>query len=195
MRKKEIKICNDVANWWYHYYSNSENGEAKILTPSCLRLSRRKITPDFENYIYEYGICHPQIGQSVTPGKSIVLLKTVAIHLDPQGKVVKMPYIVGYFRVSKIDRQKELIYMDPSDSLLLLGDPIKLDQTLAKKLFLDKREGYWNCSDLFVRRVGSTLRNRLARPHEVEIILDELYSRFEKGALNYLGNRYKQLLG
>jgi hypothetical protein len=192
--KKAVRIYNDVANWWYHYYSDSENAEAKALAPTCLKLSRRKLTPDFGDFVYEYGICHPQIGQSVTSGKSIVLLKTTAIHVDPQiNETVKMPFVVGYFRVSKINEQEELIYMDPSESLLLLGDPIKLDQGLAKALFSDKHEGYWDDPKLFVRRIGSTLRNRMARPYEVEIIVRELCSRFEKGALNYFGNNYKQL--
>lgn len=183
-----------MVNWWYHYYSDSENAEVKALAPSCLKLSRRKLTPDFGDFVYEYGICHPQIGQSVTPGKSIVLLKTTAIHVDPQiNEIVKMPFVVGYFRVSKINEQEELIYMDPSESLLLLGDPIKLDQGLAKVLFSDKHERYWDDPKLFVRRIGSTLRNRIARPYEVEIIVREICSRFEKGALNYLGNNYKQL--
>lgn len=190
--KKDVKIYSDVSNWWYHYYSDSENEQMKRFTAGCLKLSRNKFTPDFENYVYEYGICHPQIGQSITPGKSIVLLKTIATHLDQNGEeVVKMPYVVGYFRVLKADKNEELIYMDPSDSLLLLGDPIKLDRILAKTLFSEKPEGYWDCADSFVRRVGSTLRNRMARPHEVEIIVKELCLRFEKGALNYLGNNYK----
>lgn len=191
--KKEIKIYSDVTNWWYHYYSDSENERMKPLTACCLKLSRKKYTPNFENYVYEYGICHPQIGQSITPGKSIVLLKTSATHLDRRGKeIVKMPYVVGYFRVLRVDKKEELIWMDPSDSLLLLGDPIELDSHLAKKLFSNKPEGYWDNPDSFVRRVGSTLRNRMARPHEVEIIVKELQLRFEKGAVNYLGNNYKQ---
>ena len=100
-----------------------------------------------------------------------------------------MPYIVGYFRVEKIDKKREIICMDPCDSLLLLNNPIELDSNLAKKLFPKKTSGYWDCPELFVRRVGSTLRNKKATTHELKIVLAELISRSEHGAFNFLGKR------
>lgn len=193
IKKKIPVIYSDVANWWYHYYSRGEDEKISRLCPNQFALSERKRTPDFENLIYDYGICHPQIGATVTAKKSIVLMKTTIGCSKPrQGSIIKSPYIVGYFRVGKIDRKREIIHMDPSDSLLLLGNPIKLDSNLARRLFPEKRAGYWNSSESFVRHVGSTLRNRKARPYEIRMILEELFFRSEKGALDFLGKRYKQ---
>jgi len=193
IEKKMPIVYPDVANWWYHYYSKGENQKKCRLCPEHFALSDRKCTPDFANLVYDYGICHPQIGATVTAGKSIVLMKTtVGCSSSDQENIVKSPYIVGYFRVGKMDTKRELIFMDPCDSLLLLDDPIKLDSNLAKKLFREKEKDYWDCPKLFVRRLGSTLRNKKASPHEIKIVLAELLSRHQKGAPNFLGKRYKQ---
>ena len=188
-------VYPDVANWWYHYYSQGENRQIGKLDPTHFALSNDKCTPDFANYVYDYGICHPQIGVDVTDKKSIVLMKTTVGCSNPkEGNICKSPYIVGYFRVDKADRKHEIVHIDPSDSLLLLGDPVKLDCALAERLFLGKQKGYWANSDLFVRRLGSTLRNRRARAHEVATVLQELSLRKEGGALNYFGGLYNKLL-
>lgn len=181
-------IHHDVSNWWYHYYSRGENQKISTLCPTHFALSDKKCTPDFGKLIYNYGICHPQIGATVTARKSIVLMKTtIGCSNSEQGVLCKSPYIVGYFRVGEIDTNQEIIYMDPVDSLLILGNPIKLDSALARKLFPEKPKGYWDSPEFFVQRVGSTLRNRKAKYEEVRIILEELISRSESGALNFLG--------
>lgn len=184
-------IYDDVPNWWYHYYSKGDNEKFVKSSPEHFSLSSEKITPDFSNHIYNYGVCHHQIGENVFPGKSIVIMKTtVGCNYQSRVFVNKHPYITGYFRVHKINRENELIYMDPSDSLLLLDNPIKLDAELAKKLFVNKASGYWDEPELFVRRLGSTLRNRMARPDEVRIVVEELITRRVAGAKNYLGEDY-----
>jgi len=189
------RVYPDVANWWYHYYSRGENKRIRRPSPEDFALSHEKYTPDFENFIYDYGICHPQIGVSVTAKKSIVLIKTTVGCSSPEkGNVPKSPYIVGYFRVGEIDKKREIIHIDPPDSLLLLSNPIKLDRSLAERLFLEKRTGYWADPGRFVRRVGSTLRNRKARLHEIRLVLAELFLRRKKGSPNFLGKRYRQLL-
>lgn len=187
----EIPVIHDeVANWWYHYYSKGENVRISSLCPSHFTLSDRKCTPDFENLTYEYGICHPQIGETVTPTRSIVLMKTTIGCTNPaQGCLSKSPYIVGYFRVEKVDKKRGIIWMDPNDSLLLLNSPIELDANLAKELFPNKPSGYWDRPEIFVRRVGSTLRNKKATAHELKIVLSKLISQSEQGTLNFLGKR------
>lgn len=185
---KLSSINSDVTNWWYHYYSKGEDAQVSRLCPNHFSLSDKKFTPDFTSLVYDYGICHPQIGASVSARKSIILMKTTVGGSNPKGEnIPRSPYIVGYFRVARIDRAHEIIHIDPSDSLLLLGNPIKLDSDLAKRLFVEKTKGYWDRPELFVRRVGSTLRNRMARPHEVKIIMEELFSRYKNGAQNYFG--------
>lgn len=184
------KIYEDAANWWYHYYAEGEDARIEELSPKHFALSNKKATPDFENLVYDCGICHPQIGVTVTPQKSIVLIKTtVGCSSSGPEYVAKSPYIVGYFRVGKIDANRELIHMDPTDSCLLLENPIRLDSTLAKELFTKKPEAYWERSDLFVRRVGSTLRNKRATPAELEVALREMVKRVNHGAKNYLGKK------
>jgi len=183
-------IYEDVANWWYHYYSKGEDTKINKPSPSHFALSEKKVTPDFEKLIYDCGICHPQIGATITPKKSIVLIKTTIGCSDPgENCISKTPYIVGYFRVAKIDKERDVIHMDSSDSLLLLDNPIILDSIFAKKLFPYKPKRYWDCPELFVRRVGSTLRNKQATPEEVRIVLTELVSRHKLGAANYLGKK------
>jgi len=192
IEKKIPVIYLEVANWWYHYYSRGENAKIRSLCSKDFALSEKKCTPDFENLVYDYGICHPQIGANLTAKKSIVLMKTtVGCSNSERGVLSKSPYVVGYFRVAKIDKEQEIMYMDPLDSLLLLDNPIKLNLNLAKKLFPEKEKSFWGSSELFVRRVGSMLRNRKARPHEIRIILSELISRKERGASNFLGKGYK----
>lgn len=187
-------IYENVDNWWYHFYSQGVDEKIEKLRPSDFALSYEKCTPNFAELIYDYGICHPQIGASITPKQSIVLMKTtVGCTNAGKGHIKKSPYIVGYFRVGKIDKKSEIIFMDPSDSLLLLDNPIKLDSDFAKKLFAEKEQGYWDDPELFVRRLGSTLRNRKARSHEIKLVLTELISRKENGTLNFLGKRYEQL--
>ena len=182
------EISSDVDHWWYHYYCQGDNKKIRNLSPENFKLSHSKYTPDFKNYQYDYGICHPQIGRSVTEKKSIVLIKTtVGVQGFPE-YVEKNCYVVGYYKVKAIDTAMEIIHIDENDSLLLFGNPIKIDSTLAKRLFTDKVVNYWQDESKLVRKIGSTLRNKKASPNEVKIIIDELKRRFNDGATNYFGD-------
>lgn len=189
------KIYQDVPNWWYHYYSRGVDRRIKKLSREHFLLHPNKATPDFENFIYNYGICHPQIGESVVPTKSIVVLKTtVGLKNAPAGFLEKAQFIVGYFRVFEVDRKNKIIVMDRKDSLLLLDNPIKIDVEWAKKLFPEKRDEYWQPISSLVRKVGSITRNKHIGCKELRMVLSELHRRVNDGFPNYMGSKYGELL-
>lgn len=189
------EIHDDVPNWWYHYYSRGTDEKIRILHPRHFLLSKKKYTPDFTNYMYDFGICHPQIGESVIEEKSIVLLKTTVGTSNP-GHIYlpKMPYLVGYYRVKKIDRENGLIHIDKDDSFLLFDAPILLNKELVTEMFIDKPEGYWSDENNVCRLLGSTLRNKKATRNELSIALRKINEKIENGSHNYFGLSYQQLL-
>ena len=109
-----------------------------------------------------------------------------------EGYLWPTAFVVGYYRVlAKDDRW---LFMDRDDSLLLLDNPIRLDDTWAKMLLPGKRKGYWEDSDHLTARIGSSTRNRHSKPLELEFAISELLSRRRKGSRNYLGPAYTQLI-
>lgn len=186
-------VYSDVTNWWYHFYSRGENAKFRKLSPIHFILAEHKVTPDFENYLYNYAICHPQIGKNITPSKSIVILKTtVGMQAPPKGYFEKATFIVGYYRVSKLS--DECIIMDRDHSLLLLDDPIKIDLIWAKKLFPRKPNNYWSSERDLVRKIGTTTRNCHIEEEALRLVLQELVKRRKGGTKNYMGEGYRELL-
>jgi hypothetical protein len=188
-------IYPEVSNWWYHYYSRGNDEKIYTLKPRHFLLSKKKKTPDFEKCTYSYGICHYQIGESIEEKKSIILIKTTVGSSNSRKPLLsKQQYLVGYFRVEKIDTEKELVIMDEKDSYLLFDNPILINNEFAKKLFPYKTEGYWDNDADFVKLLGSTLRNKKASESEIRIALSEIILRKEQGAKNYFGENYRKLL-
>jgi len=188
-------VYNDVTNWWYHYYSRGHDALIKTLSPKHFLLSTDapdfKITPNFVECIYDSRICHWQIGQDVTSGKSIVVMKTtVGMSNPPEGYLQKAPYIVGYFRV--LNNEGGLITMDKNDSLLLFEDPIKIDREWVARLFPLKTQ--LHNADASEILQSLTLRNCHATADQLQTILEELYKRKLNGSRNYFGSLYEKLL-
>ena len=188
-------IYSDVSNWWYHYYSRGFNKKVFELSPLDFVLAEYKVTPDFSNLIYEYSLCHPQIGRdrNLTPGKSIVILKTTVGMPNPSRYCLRTtPFIVGYYRVKEV--KSDCILMDAKDSLLILDNPIQITLDLAKKLFPDRPNGYWSNERTLAQKVGQITRNRHAKERELRTILPELLKRRLQGATNFMGLKYSQLI-
>jgi hypothetical protein len=113
---------------------------------------------------------------------------TVGMSRPPPGCLPTTSYVVGYFRVRKIDKSRRSIAMDPKDSLLLLSDPIRITGCTASKLFgldsnhLEKRS--------LSQVLGSTTRNKHASLRDVIAIVGELKRRHQRGSKNFLGKAY-----
>jgi hypothetical protein len=101
---------------------------------------------------------------------------------------------VGFFRVAAV--KNGFIMMDPKESLLLLSNPVEITPEVAKQLFPSKKPDYWEGGSPtpFAAKVGSTTRNRYLESFQAEYLVKELVRRQNKGAANYLGPRYGQLL-
>jgi len=161
--------------------------------PVDFTVATYKRTPHFADWKYDYRSCHPQIGPSVTPGKSIVLIKTTIGRCNVAERyLVPTAFVVGYFRV--LARDERWLYMDRDDSLLLLDNPIRLDHHWATMLLRGKKEAYWEGANNLTAKIGSSTRNRHAKPDELEFALVELLSRKRKGFESYLGPPYARLI-
>src|SRR5439155_14313911 len=92
----EFSIDECVVNWWYHYYSYGRGKKIANPHPVDFTVSLYKRTPHFAEWKYDYRSCHPQIGATVTPGKSIVLVKTSIGRRRPeQGHLPPTAFVVG----------------------------------------------------------------------------------------------------
>ncbi len=184
----------DVNNCWYHYYARGTQCNIHNPTYADFMLATYKSTPDFCRRLYNFEICHWQIGNAVTAKKSIVVMKTaVGTAHPPPGYIKTRTYVVGFFRVCAVE--DGTIAMDPRESLLLLSDPIELDAKLAQALFPRKGKDYWNNPErTLAAKLGSMTRNRYLEPFQMEWIVTELVRRHNNGSENYLGERYLQAL-
>lgn len=210
------EIYKDVSNWWYHYYVEGYNDlirEDELNRFHFLRNISQKITPNFDEYRYDCGLCHPQIGidEKLADRKSIVLLKTAIGTKNPQvGYVRTTPYVTGFYRVKKVQRGIEpfnhkwsrddprrrdwYIEMDKNCALLLLDSPIEIDKSFAKKLW-PKLHIALKKSQTWAQFVGSRLRHTHADIDQVKAVVSELWKRWQnRESENYLGNQYSQLL-
>lgn|SRR5438477_1129705 len=187
-------VFSTVRNCWYHYYSYGSKRRMRVPTDIDFSLASYKRTPDFLRLLYNFEICHWQIGKAVRPGKSIVIVKTsVGSANATRDFMPTKPYVVGFFRVAAV--QSGFITMDPDESLLLLSNPIEITLEMAKQLFPSKQADYWErSSPSFAAKVGSITRNKYLETFQTEFLVKELVKRKNEGAANYLGPRYGQLL-
>lgn len=180
---------DQVPHWLYHYYSEGYGKKLKKVNPYVLCLAHYKYTPDFRNYEYRYGICHRQIGNSAVEGKTYVIMKTtVGISNPPKGFFPTTSYIVGYFLVKNKDSSKEVIHMDPKDSLLLLDSPIKITPRIASRFFNIQFKYHGKKS--FSQVLGSCTRNRRISAQSAKKLIKIFRVKHYNGSKNYLGNNY-----
>lgn len=188
------RVVPTVKNCWYHYYSYGSERAIRVPRDIDFSLASFKVTPDFARHLYDSEICHWQIGKAVSPGRSIVVLKTsVGSARARLAFLSTRPYVVGFFRVESV--RDGIIRMHSEESLLLLSDPIEITPVLAKVLFPKKRKDYWeDPTTTFAAKVGSTTRNRYIQASHAEQLVNELVRRYNNGAKNYLGSPYLELL-
>jgi hypothetical protein len=186
-------VFRDAPNWWYHYYSWGFGRRIRVHRPVDFTLAPYKITPDFGRLIYNFEVCHPQLGQA-TERKSLIVIKTaIGMSNPPSGYLRTRSYIVGFMRVEELKDGN--IIMDPNESLLLLSQPLELNIDTVRRLFPQQPLSYWNDGKrTLAAKLGSLTRNRRIEPSEAEHVCTELVHRFNSGAKNYLGDKYTQLI-
>jgi hypothetical protein len=191
---KRPTVFAEVNNCWYHYYASGTQRKIRNPIDVDFTLARYKITPDFARLLYNFEMCHWQIGSAVTEKKSIVVVKTsIGTANPPPGYLSTRTYIVGFFRVYAVKDGN--IVMDPQESLLLLSDPIEVNDKLARTLFPKKGMDYWDSPKrTLAAKLGSITRNRYLELFQAEWIVNELVRRHDGGSENYLGKRYLQAL-
>ena len=192
-QRRVPRVFRDAPNWWYHYYSWGFGRRIRVQRPVDFTLAPYKVTPDFGRLIYNFEICHPQLGQ-VTERKSLIVIKTaIGMSNPPSGYLRTRSYIVGFMRVDEVKDGN--IIMDPNDSLLLLSQPMELNFETARTVFPHRPLSYWNDHRrTLAAKLGSLTRNRRLEPSGAEHLCAELVHRFNSGAKNYLGDRYIQLI-
>ena len=121
----------------------------------------------------------------ITPGESTIVLKTSA-------GTPTVPFVVGYAGVESV--KNGVLSFDKKNSLLLLGNPLRLDGTWSAQLIPDGRRGYWDDDSSVPYKVGTKTRNRKIEATPLEIIVDELNTRHDNGAADFMGTSYASLM-